>query len=682
MSSALERLLRPRSIAVIGGGAWCANVVAECRKIGFEGALWPIHPKRQEIAGIPTYASIADLPDAPDATFIGINRHATVDAVAELSEMGAGGAVCFASGFREADRETGDGAALQERLLEVAGDMVLLGPNCYGLINYLDGAALWPDLHGGSPVESGVAIVAQSSNIAINLTMQRRGLPLAYVVTVGNQAQTGFAEVGMCLLDDPRVTALGLYIEGVGDLRAFEALSEKARTLGKPIVALKVGRSEEARTGTVSHTASLAGSDAGASALLERLGIAEIRSLPALLETLKLLHVTGPLPSNRIASMSCSGGEASLMADTGLSRGVLYPPLEDAQRADLAASLGPKVTLANPLDYHTYIWGDEAAIERTFTAMMQGDSLALGIVVLDFPKVELGGAAEWDQVIRAVHKTMANSGKPMAILASLPENLPERVAETLFDLGIVPFTGMDEALAAIAAAAWLGADRVPAEPLLLPGVPGALRTHAEREAKDALARHGLAVPKSIEASDAESAATDAGEIGFPLVLKGLGIAHKTEAGAVRVGLASAEEVRAAADAMPTESFLVEQMVLGAVAELLVGVTLDPAHGYVLTLAAGGVQTEILKDSAALLLPASDTEIETALDRLRIAPLLNGYRGAPPADRAAIIAAVRAVQDFVAAQGGQVSEVEINPLLCLPEGAVAVDALIRMGDDNE
>lgn len=682
MSSGLERLLRPRSIAVIGGGAWCANVVAECRKIGFEGALWPIHPKREEVAGVPTYASIADLPDAPDATFIGINRHATVDAVAELAEMGAGGAVCFASGFREADRETGDGAALQERLLEVAGDMVLLGPNCYGLINYLDGAALWPDLHGGKPVDRGVAIVAQSSNIAINLTMQRRGLPLAYVVTVGNQAQTGFAEVGMCLLDDPRVTALGLYIEGVGDLRAFEALSEKARRLGKPIVALKVGRSDEARTGAVSHTASLAGSDAGATALLERLGIAEIRSLPALLETLKLLHVTGPLPSNRIASMSCSGGEASLMADTGLSRGVVYPPLEDAQRAGLAGALGPKVTLANPLDYHTYIWGDEAAIERTFTAMMQGSSLALGIVVLDFPKAELGGAAEWDQVIRAVHKTMVNSGKPMAILASLPENLPEKVAETLFGLGIVPFTGMDEALAAIAAAAWLGADRSPSEPLLLPGTPGNLRTHAEREAKEALARHGLSVPKSIEASNAESAAAAVGEIGFPLVLKGIGIAHKTEAGAVRVGLASADEVRAAARAMPTEQFLVEQMVSGAVAELLVGVTLDPAHGYVLTLAAGGVQTEILKDSATLLLPASDAEIEAALDSLRIAPLLDGFRGAPPADRVAIVAAVRAVQDFVASHDGRVNEVEINPLLCLPEGAVAVDALIRMGDDNE
>lgn len=682
MSSNLERLLRPRSIAVIGGGAWCANVISECRKIGFEGALWPIHPKRDEIAGAKTYGSIADLPDAPDATFIGINRHATVEAVAELAEMGAGGAVCFASGFREADKETGDGAALQERLLEVAGEMTLLGPNCYGLINYLDGAALWPDLHGGKPVERGVAIVTQSSNIAINLTMQRRGLPLAYMVTVGNQAQTGFAEVGMSLLDDPRVTALGLYIEGIGDLPAFEALAEKARKLGKPIVALKVGRSEQARTGTISHTASLAGSDAGATALMRRLGVAELHSLPALLETLKLLHVTGPLPSNRIASMSCSGGEASLMADTGFARGVAYPALEEAQLGALAEALGPKVTLANPLDYHTYIWGDEVAIERTFTAMMQGSELALGAVVLDFPKRELGETPAWDQVIRAVQRTAGNSGKPMSILASLPENMPEAVAEQLFEFGLVPFVGMDEALTAISAAAWLGTRRPEAAPLLHSGEPVALRTLSEREAKEALAAHGLAVPGSAEVQDASAAGSVAREIGFPVVLKGLGIAHKTEQGAVRVGLRNIEEVEAAARLMPAKAFLVEQMVQGAVAELLVGVTLDPAHGYVLTLAAGGVHTEILKDSATLLIPASVAEVQTALDSLRIAPLLNGYRGAPAADRAAIVAAVQAVQDFVTENQGRVSEVEINPLLCRADSAVAVDALIRMGEKDE
>ncbi|MFO7919813.1 MAG: CoA-binding protein, partial [Nioella sp.] len=339
----LDRLLRPRSIAVVGGGAWCANVVRECRKIGFSGPLWPVHPARREVAGVRAFASPADLPGVPDAVFIGVNRHVTVEVVGQLARMGAGGAVCFASGFAEAARELPDGPELQAALIAAAGDMPMLGPNCYGFLNALDGALLWPDQHGLVPVTRGVAIVTQSSNIAINLTMQARGLPIAYVMTAGNQAQSDLAALGRGVLADPRVTALGLHIEGIGDLAAFEALAREARALGKPIVALKIGASPAARAATVSHTASLAGTDAGGRALLRRLGIAQVQTLPELLETLKLLHLGGPLASNRIASLSCSGGEASLMADLAEARDLHFPALDAAQAADLAAVLGPRV---------------------------------------------------------------------------------------------------------------------------------------------------------------------------------------------------------------------------------------------------------------------------------------------------------------------------------------------------
>ncbi len=191
----LSRLLRPSSIAVIGGGAWCANVIAECRKIGFAGPVWPVHPTKTEVAGLRAYPTIADLPEAPDATFIGVNRAASIDTLRALAARGAGGAVCFASGFREAAAETGDGAELEAELVAAAGPMRILGPNCYGFLNLLDGAALWPDQHGALRVERGVALITQSSNIAINLTMQTRGLPIAYAVTAGNQAQTGMAEI-------------------------------------------------------------------------------------------------------------------------------------------------------------------------------------------------------------------------------------------------------------------------------------------------------------------------------------------------------------------------------------------------------------------------------------------------------------------------------------------------------
>lgn len=680
MGRDLNRLLRPASIAVIGGGAWCANVLRECLKIGFSGDLWPVHPRRSEMAGLPVVARVEDLPGVPDAVFIGVNRHVTVETVALLSQMGAGGAVCFASGFAEAEAELADGPELQRALVAAAGDMPVLGPNCYGFLNALDGALLWPDQHGLVPVESGVAIVTQSSNIACNLSMQARGLPIAYIMTAGNQAQTDLAMMGRGLLADPRVTALGLHIEGISDLRGFEALAATARELGKPIVAVRIGASEQARAATVSHTASVAGSDAGGRALLARLGIAQARTLAEMLETLKLLHVGGPLVSNRIGSLSCSGGEASLMADLAVDTGLVFPPLEPGQRAALAEALGPKVALANPLDYHTYIWGDQPATTRCFSAMMQGD-LAMGCAVLDFPREDRCDASDWHKVVEAIADTQAETGKRMCILASLPETLPEEVADRAVARGIVPFSGMGEALAALDLGAWLGQVREVPEPVLLPGDPVGARTLTEAQAKAALAAHGVRVPGSGRAMGASEAAEIAAGLGFPVVLKGEGVAHKTEAGAVVLNLADEGAVEAAASRMQAASFLVEEMVTGTVVELLVGVVRDPAHGFVLTLGAGGTLTEILRDTVSMLVPSTRDDIRGALKKLKISPLLAGYRGAAAANLEAVLDAVMAVQSFVEAEAARLEEIEINPLICTPSEAVAADALITIGEDR-
>ncbi len=260
--TSLDRLLRPRHIAVLGAG-WARNVIEQCEKMGFAGQVWPVHPTRTEIGGLKAYTSLADLPEPPDATFVGVNRHATVEVVAELARMGAGGAICFASGWTEAGEPE-----LQDQLVRAAGDMPILGPNCYGVINYLDGALLWPDQHGGIRVDRGVALISQSSNIVINLGMQKRALPVAYVACLGNAAVVGLAELAGALLDDPRVTALGLYIEGIDDAAAFAALAERARAMGKGIVCIKSGKTELSRTAAASHTASLAGGGAASSAYL------------------------------------------------------------------------------------------------------------------------------------------------------------------------------------------------------------------------------------------------------------------------------------------------------------------------------------------------------------------------------------------------------------------------------
>lgn len=681
MAHRLSRLFKPRSIAVIGGGLWCANVIDECRKIGFAGQVYPVHPKKSEIAGHATYADLRALPAAPDAAFVGVNREATIELVAALSDMGAGGAVCFASGFREASAELEDGDALQSRLLDAAGDMPLLGPNCYGFINALDRAALWPDQHGAQPCDSGVALITQSSNIAINLTMAGRALPLAFVVTAGNQASVSLPEIGAALLDDPRVTALGLHIEGIVDLSGLQTLARQARALGKPIVVLKVGTSEQAQRATISHTASMAGSAKGARALFERFGMAQVDSLPQLLETLRLAHASGPLPNAKIACASCSGGEASLAADTALRHGLSFLPLSDMQRAGLTKALGPRVALANPLDYHTYVWGDVDAMTATFTALAQGDQ-ALTCIIVDFPRPDRCDPSAWSCVIEAASAARAATGTPIALLATLPETQADEITDQITAANLISLGGIDDAFAAIAALSRSGkSPQGLEEDFLLPKPPEHPIRLSEADSKKLLADFGLPIPRAGRATGKAALSETAQEIGLPLVIKSEGMAHKSDHGGVILAHDKLEDALSNALAMYTDTWLVEEMITNSVAELLVGVTCDPVHGYVLTLGAGGVLTELHRDTVHLLLPASDRDIEVALNSLRIAPLLHGYRGRPAAHMPAIVAAVRAVQDTVVALHGRVDEVEINPLICTPETAVAADALITIGEPS-
>ncbi|MDB2407953.1 acetate--CoA ligase family protein [Jannaschia sp.] len=669
--SDLERLLRPRSIAVVGGGTWCEAVIEQNQKIGFTGHIWPVHPKKDIVGGLTAFKTLADLPDVPDATFIGVNRVATIDLVVELHQMGAGGAVCFASGFKE----TADGGVLNDQLLAAAGNMPILGPNCYGVLNAVDQVALWPDQHGLVPVETGVAILAQSSNIAINLTMQQRGLPIAYTIAVGNQAQQGLASIAQTVIRDDRVTALGLYIESFGDIAAFEELSRLSRALGKPIVALKVGRSQESQLATISHTASLAGSSAGSDAVLARLGIARVGSPGAMLETLKLFHCHGRLSGPRIASLSCSGGEASVMADTAAQYGLTFPPLKSDQEETLSQHLSSLVNLANPLDYHTQIWRDKAAMTAVFAAMT-GDNIDLTLVILDFPRLDSCSADDWMIAIEAIENAANQTGRPFGVVGSIVENLPEAIAKRLLGAGIVPLCDFGTACEAIKAGRMsIGQDH---QPLLRAHSFATMTTATEGDAKQALATYGLDVPKSSAGVGRADVVNCAKQIGFPVVLKGEGVAHKTEAGAVKLNLVDAAQVRAAAREMQASTFLVEEMITGTVAELLIGVVADPAHGFVLTMAAGGTLTEILEDGQSLLLPTTDADIHRALEHLRINSLLVGFRGGEPANIDAIVDAVLKLQNFVTDHADQIAEIEVNPLICTKDRAIIADTLLVKG----
>lgn len=689
----LTRLLRPRSLAIVGGKA-AEEAVYQCRALGFAGPIWPVNPKRAEMGGLPCFADMAALPDAPDAVFLAAPAPATIALAGALT--GAGGAICYAADFAESGDE---GRERQQALLAAAGGVPLIGPNCYGMLNLFDRVALWPDQHGCLPIDAGrgVAIISQSGNLALNFTMQTRGLPIGYVISVGNCADVTAADLIEALITDERVSVVGLHLEGLGSVARFSEACLAARAAGVPLVALKTGASAKGAALTLSHTSSLAGADALCDALFTRYGVARVHDPASFLETLKLLHVAGPLRGRRITSASCSGGEASLSADLAERAGLETPDFPAGVQAELEEVLGSRVNVANPLDYHTYIWGDEAAQTACFAGMLRADFEA-SMLILDFPRADRCTGADWDVTIAAflgAVRAIPAEGTVRIVASSLGENLPEAAAAALIAAGVMPANGLDKALLAVAAAAQIGEAWARPAPAALPEAPplevGEMVTWNEVRSKAALAAIGVPVPRGrlLSLTELETLCGDETALlpaPFPLVLKAVGadLAHKTELGGVVLGLSSRAALLAAAHRMAGlgGTFLIEEMVGGTVAELIVGIGRDPQFGLFMTLGAGGIFVELLRQVEQVLLPASRTEIEAALARLPLYGVLAGYRGRAGCDMPALVDAIEAVAAFAIAHGDRLEELDVNPLLALPKGAVAVDALIRMREPSQ
>ena len=689
----LKRLLAPRHLAFVGGRSM-ARALKRCAEGGFGGELWLINPQHESLEGIPCVAHVGDLPYAPDAVFIATNRELTLQCVAELAARGAGGAICYASGFAESGEE---GRQLQQRLLAAAGNMALLGPNCYGLLDYLHGAALWPVAHGGKPVEKGVAILTQSGNVAYTLSMSDRSLPVAYMASVGNQAQLGVAELMDVMLDDPRVTAIGLHLEGVKNVPGFARAAYKALQQGTPIIALKTGVSQIGAELALSHTSSLSGSDALYDSLFQRLGVIRVSGPVSFVETLKAA-ACGRLPAEgELIALACSGGDAGLIADYAERNHLHLPKLEQGQVTALAEVLPAYANLVNPLDFTTAIWGDEAALQRMLDSTLSGAADA-AMLVLDYPAAFTGERKECDLLLALYCDALERHGKIGFVTSAFPELLPASARERLHARGIAALQGVEDGLAAWGRIVAYQRNRqrlleqgeAARVPLCPQAVTGEGRLLDEWQAKQALRAFGLPVPAGV-LSTPERAVVDAARVGYPLVLKAVSaqLPHKTEAGAVALNLRDAAALEAAlvqmrqriaayAPQVAFDQILLEPMAAPPLAELIVGIKREHDFALALVIGAGGVLVELLKDSVSLLLPTTDSAIRAALLSLRSASLLQGFRGRPAADLDALVAAIRAVADYACENAGQLLELDVNPLMVGAHGTLAVDALIRLG----
>jgi acyl-CoA synthetase (NDP forming) len=678
----LERLLHPGSIAVFGGGV-AEELVRQCDLLGYEGEIWPVHPKKTEVLGRRVYRSVAGLPGSPDAAYVGVNRHLTIDIVRDLADRDAGGAICYATGFTEAGEE---GSRLETELLEASQEMPLVGPNCYGLLNYLDGAVIWPDQQGGRTVDRGVAVITESSNVAFNLSMQRRGLPIAYMMSLGNQLKFKLSDAIRALADQDRVTALGLYVEAMSDPHAFADAVNFARSLGKPVVAVKTGRSDVARRIVVSHTASLAGSDELVSDLFYRLGVARVDSLESLIEALKVLHVLGPLDGGRVAAMSTSGGDLTLLADAMADTGLNMPPLSEDAAGRLREVVHERMVAANPLDFQMFDWNDEERLAATFTPFVS-DGFDISLCLLDYPREDRCDQSTWGGAERGFVRAVRRTNTRGAVLSTFADTISETVAARLIQAGVAPLAGIQDGLAGVQAAASVGsAWKRPPRPALLsapPGVAGDRSTVLdEAESKALLRRIGVPVPSSRVVRGAREAAAAADELGYPVVVKALGIAHKTEREGLRLGLESADAVSAAVSELAhlSDSHLIEEMIDDVVAELIVGVAVDQQFGPHLLVGGGGILVEMVRDVRSLLLPVDRERVFDALESLKCAPLFRGFRGRPAGDLSAATDSILAITRFVEEGSTPVVELDINPLMVLADGhgVVAADALIKIG----
>ncbi|MCD0500449.1 acetate--CoA ligase family protein [Achromobacter sp. MY14] len=695
----LQKLLRPRSVAVVGASADPAKTsgrpVAYLQKHGFQGRIYPVNPKASEIAGLRCYPDVRALPEAPDVAIVLLSAQHTQQAVRDLADIGTGAAIVLASGYSETGEE---GVRRQRELRDAAGSMRILGPNTIGLVNLTDritlsasGALELDDLHSGA-----VGLVSQSGGIlgALLSRAAARGIGLSKLISTSNEVDLDLADFVDALADDPATRVIALYVESIRNPKTFRAAARKAAAAGKPIVAFKIGRSESGAQAAASHTGALAGADAMYDALFDDVGVIRAQTFADLLDIPAALASERKLGGPRVAVLTSTGGAGTLVADSLGVAGFELPAPDAATGAALRAlQTGDHAALdRNPIDV-TLAGLQPDLLRNAIRIVLESDQYDALVVV-----VGSSGVAQPELMANALRDSLALSSKPL--MAFVSPHAP-RAAEVLSQYGIPAFPAPESIGAALSAMWRVQRNKERAAPVQ----PRSKATEpifcAERgsldeaQAKALFARFGIPGVREITVTSDVQASSAAATLGPRVVLKLLSskITHKSDVGGVAVNVAPediAERLRQMTQdvqrhtGQPPQAFLVQEMVTGA-AEVIVGLHRDTV-GTALLLGMGGVVAELVRDTTLLLLPedgAALTEdaVLAALQRLKTWPLLDGYRGRPKADVPALIQAVLAFARMATALQAQLIEAEINPLFVKPlgQGVCAADGVVVLKD---
>lgn len=694
--SKFARLLRPSSVAIVGAsdkpGALGASVLSNLDRAAYRGAVHLINPRRAEIGGRPCLPSIEALPEGVDAAVLAIPRAAVLDSVRSLARRGVGAVVIFSAGFAESGAA---GLAEQEEIARLARDagMVVEGPNCLGFINFVDGVPLTfvelpvPRLAG----RPGLGIVSQSGAMAavLGTTLLSRDLGLSYAVSTGNEAASGVEDYVDHLVDDPDTRAIAMVVEQFRDPARFLAAAARARDAGKPIVLLHPGRSQAARDSAATHTGAMAGDFDLMRAKVEHAGVTLVRGLEELGDVAEILLRCPPFARGGTAVVTESGAYKALMLDLAEESGLALPSLGDGDSPALRAAMPPFVPVTNPLDLTAQGLVEPDLYGRTIAALVGDDRIGcvvLGIIQTDESTCRIKLPPITD-AIRALRPS-----KPV-VFAGLDDGapVPPAYVEGLRRLGVPYFPSCERVVKALST---LLAQRARAGRSTVRPAPAAASLAElggivpEHRAKDALRPWGVPFPEGRLATTLAEAEAVADGLGYPVVLKAQSaeLSHKSDAGGVVVGLTDGralaegwrrlhEDVAAHRPGLALDGVLVERMGARGL-ELIVGARNDPAWGAVVLVGFGGVQAEVLKDVRLIPPDLDEDAIVAEIASLRGAALLQGFRGAPSLDVRAAARIVAAVGRVMTAEP-RVREIDLNPVVVSPAGAVALDALMLL-----